>query len=116
MAQQPCAQMARPAKPPRHALLGVSEQMFGAKQQVPGPRSSDQESAAKGRRPKMKMSVLEWLHRNPGVHDIAVIARATGFNQKVVDRALTYHVRVGAGGSRGRTTRHSTLWQRGHGN
>jgi hypothetical protein len=43
----------------------------------------------------MKMSVLEWLHRNPGVHDIAVIARATGFNQKVVDRALTYHVRVG---------------------
>jgi hypothetical protein len=59
--------------------------MFGAKQQVPGPRSSDQESAAKVGDQKMKMSVLEWLHRNPGVHDIAVIARATGFNQKVVD-------------------------------
>ena len=43
----------------------------------------------------MRMSVLEWLHRNPGVHDVSVIARATGFNQKVVDRALLYHVGVG---------------------
>jgi hypothetical protein len=43
----------------------------------------------------MRMSVLEWLHRNPGAHDLAVIARATGFNQRVVDRALTYHIGVG---------------------